>query len=508
LKQEPRIGILVVAYNAATTLARVLDRIPRDFAPKIAEILVSDDSSQDSTYLVGMGYRQVRGDLPLTVIRQDANLGYGGNQKVGYQWAIEKDLDIVVLLHGDGQYAPELLPEMVAPLEQGECDAVFGSRMMAKGAARKGGMPMYKYIGNRVLTEVENKLAGAELTEWHSGYRAYNVAALKEVQFLRNSDDFDFDTQIILQFLEAGKRIKEIPCPTYYGDEVCYVNGMSYAKNVTRHAIRYRLHQAGFGSGDSLTQTNDFYEHKQGDDTSHNRIVAWMRNRKPGRVLDVGCGDGTLAAYLRACGHEVVGIDAKASERAEENLDAFVQADLDHGIPMEVGGEFDIVLAADILEHLREPGDLLEEMRGVLAPGGTMLVSVPNIGHWYPRVRIAIGKFDYDRRGTLDRTHLRFFTRASFERLVENHGLRVKRRHYVGLPLEVLDRGGKTDDASSATGRAIKAFDRLALEVRPTLFAYQFVYELEALAQPMPEVIIDKPRSESSVASKSSAPRS
>ena len=137
MQNEPRIGILVVAYNAATTLARVLDRIPREFTNRIAEVLVSDDGSQDSTYLVGMGYRQVRDDLPLTVVKQPQNLGYGGNQKVGYEWAIEKNLDIVVLLHGDGQYAPELLPEMVAPLESGESDAVFGSRMLEPGAARK-----------------------------------------------------------------------------------------------------------------------------------------------------------------------------------------------------------------------------------------------------------------------------------------------------------------------------------------------------------------------------------
>src|SRR5215218_7037771 len=216
-----RIGILVVAYNAASTLAQVLDRIPRDFAPRIDEILVGDDHSQDSTYLVGVGYQQESGDLPLTVVRHPENLGYGGNQKAGYRWAIENDLDIVVLLHGDGQYAPELLPEMVAPLERDEADAVFGSRMLLSGAARRGGMPMYKYLGNRVLTRVENSVAGMNLSEWHSGYRAYSVAALANIPFERNSNGFDFDTEIILQLKEAKKRIVEIPIPTYYGDEIC-----------------------------------------------------------------------------------------------------------------------------------------------------------------------------------------------------------------------------------------------------------------------------------------------
>ena len=130
-----KVGILVVAYNAAGTLARVLDRIPREFVPHVSEILVSDDSSGDSTYLVGVGYQHTSRDLPLTIVRQPRNLGYGGNQKVGYEWAIEQGLDIVVMLHGDGQYAPEHLPRLVEPLEHDKADAVFGSRMLEQGAA-------------------------------------------------------------------------------------------------------------------------------------------------------------------------------------------------------------------------------------------------------------------------------------------------------------------------------------------------------------------------------------
>jgi glycosyltransferase involved in cell wall biosynthesis len=209
-----KIGILVVAYNAASTLASVLDRIPPAFRSRISEILVSDDHSQDATYLVGLGYQQLS-ELPITVIRQPQNLGYGGNQKAGYQLAIERGFDIIVLLHGDGQYAPECLPEMVAPLERGDCDAVFGSRMMIKGAARRGGMPLYKFVGNRILSAFENRALGTDLTEFHSGYRAYSVKALNDIPFEKNSDGFNFDTQIIIQMHDAGKLIREIPIPTY-----------------------------------------------------------------------------------------------------------------------------------------------------------------------------------------------------------------------------------------------------------------------------------------------------
>ena len=210
---EPRIGVLVVAYNAASSLASVLDRIPTDFRRRIAKVLVFDDHSQDSTYLVGLGYQQLSDDLPLEVIRHPQNLGYGGNQKAGYRRAIELDLDIIVLLHGDGQYAPELLPDMVAPLATGEADAVFGSRMMVKGAARDGGMPLYKYVGNKVLTRFENAALGTRLSEFHSGYRAYRVASLDQLDLASYSDGFDFDTEIIIGLVDSGHDHQGDPDP-------------------------------------------------------------------------------------------------------------------------------------------------------------------------------------------------------------------------------------------------------------------------------------------------------
>src|SRR5579872_5137253 len=142
----PRIGVLVVAYNAASTLAAVLDRIPPSVRQRVAQVLVFDDHSADHTYLVGLGYKTVSTDLPLTVIRHPRNLGYGGNQKAGYRWAIDNGLDIIVLLHGDGQYAPERLEDVIGPIERDEADAVLGSRMLDPGAARRGGMPLYKYV--------------------------------------------------------------------------------------------------------------------------------------------------------------------------------------------------------------------------------------------------------------------------------------------------------------------------------------------------------------------------
>ena len=235
-----KIGILIVAYNAQDTLAKVLDRIPSDFATQIDSILVCDDASTDDTHNVGLRY-QSNSKLPLMIVRHQINLGYGGNQKTGYQWALKKNLDLVVLLHGDGQYAPEYLPQMVAPIVSGRADVVFGSRMITQGGARQGGMPLYKFVGNKILTTLQNRLAKVSLTEWHSGYRAYSVAALRKVNFLKNSDYFDFDSQIILQMIGARQRIVEIEIPTFYGDEISRVNGIKYGIKILIHTLKFRL---------------------------------------------------------------------------------------------------------------------------------------------------------------------------------------------------------------------------------------------------------------------------
>jgi len=235
-----KIGVLIVAYNAKDTLARVLDRIPQDFAQQIDSILVCDDASTDNTHQVGLKYKSAS-NLPLTIVRHEINLGYGGNQKTGYQWALEKNLDVVILLHGDGQYAPEYLPQMIEPIISGRADVVFGSRMITHGGARNGGMPVYKYVGNKILTYLQNRLAKVSLTEWHSGYRAYSVSALRRVNFMKNSDYFDFDSQIILQMIGARQRITEIEIPTFYGDEISRVNGIKYGLKILIHTLKFRL---------------------------------------------------------------------------------------------------------------------------------------------------------------------------------------------------------------------------------------------------------------------------
>jgi len=471
----PRIVVFVVAYNAESTLERVLDRIPPDFAARLDTVLVFDDASHDATYEVGRRYLDAHPDLPLVVEKHPANLGYGGNQKAGYRLAQEMGLDIVVLLHGDGQYAPEVMMDIIKPLADGRADAVFGSRMIDRGAALRGGMPMYKYVGNKILTRYENAMAGLSLSEWHSGYRAYRTSTLATLPLSSYSDGFDFDTQIILGLADVSARIVEIPIPTYYGDEICYVDGMKYARDLFRHSTKYRLAKMGFGA--SARVASESYEYKSDPHSSHGMILRHLSQANPADVVDLGCSDGLLSTQIRSLGHRVTGVDLEEHAMVHGRVDKFVQANLDAGLPADLPETFDYAVCADVLEHVREPEKLLAEILPRLNSGGAVIASVPNFGHWYPRFRTLLGVFDYDRRGILDRTHVRFFTRRSFERMARGAGYQVLRVGATGLPFDVADRGGS--GSVSAKLKPIRAIDRALVKLRPQLFAYQFLYELK-----------------------------
>jgi glycosyltransferase involved in cell wall biosynthesis len=213
-----RVLIFIVSYNAEHFIESVLARIPdeiwnsEDF---YTEVLIIDDQSSDNTYHRAHNYRSLYKKTNLTILYNPVNQGYGGNQKIGYHYAIENAFDVVVLVHGDGQYAPEWIGQMIEPILNHEADAVFGSRMIRKVDALKGKMPLYKWLGNQVLTSIQNCVLGADLSEFHSGYRAYSVSALASLPFMYNSDYFDFDTDIIIQLRKYSLRTIEADVDEY-----------------------------------------------------------------------------------------------------------------------------------------------------------------------------------------------------------------------------------------------------------------------------------------------------
>ena len=477
-----RIGILVVAYNARTTLVSVLDRIPADFRSRITRVLVSDDHSKDDTFQVGVDYLS-GADIPIEVTYQPRNLGYGGNQKVGYHWAIANDLDVVVLLHGDGQYAPELLAEMVAPIVDGDADAVFGSRMLTRGAALEGGMPAYKYWGNKTLTKLQNEMVGAKLSEWHSGYRAYRVSALREIPFERNDQGFRFDTQIILQLIEAKKKIVEIPIPTFYGDEVCYVNGLKYGREIISDVTRYRAQKIGLGSGDLAFRSS--FERPLGK--AENEVVAQLRSSAPIRILNLSEAFAPVTKLLVAAGHEVLGLEdlmGPAKGATSSGVDLRLDDSIDEFELMTSmeSSSFDVILAFDLLARVRDPERLLRALHQTLRPFGRLFTSVANIEHWYSRIRIGLGQFDYDQRGSLDRSHVRLFSKRAMERLTTRAGWWIQDERSFGLPFELLPVRSPEGGTVRSAPRWLRAIDTFFLKHWASLFSYTYLHVLEPAA--------------------------
>jgi len=225
------------AYNAEKTLQKTLDDIPMDW---VDEIILTDDCSRDGT----AGLAQ---ELGLRVFVHEKNRGYGGNQKTCYTEALKLGGEIMVMVHPDHQYDPTVIPQLILPLLNEECDAVFGSRMLG-GRPLEGGMPRWKYLANIFLTALENAVFYMYLTEYHSGLRAYSRKYLETVNFLDNSDDFVFDSEIIAQGVIHGMRIKEIPIETRYFQEASQIGfwrSAVYGLSILKMLVKFKLHKKG-----------------------------------------------------------------------------------------------------------------------------------------------------------------------------------------------------------------------------------------------------------------------
>ncbi len=472
-----RIGIFIVAYNALTTLSTVLRRITPEVWRNVEQVVVFDDASPDATYELAVGIQAMTNLPKLKVLKHAKNLGYGGNQKAGYRYFIEQGFDIVVLLHGDGQYAPELLSHMYAPLVRGEADAVFGSRMMKDfGGPLKGGMPLYKYVGNRILTAFENRALGLRLTEFHSGYRAYNVHALARINLEKLTDDFHFDTEIIIKLHHQNFQIKEVPIPTFYGDEICRVNGLKYAKAIVRAVHRYTETSRAVRSHPEYEEYFVPYAIKHSSYSTHYYASRLVGTGK--RVLDVGCGDGAFGRELVRAGNTLTGVDCEPNVPGDAGYENVVEADLEKGLgtlSRLAGDQFDRILLLDRLEHLRDPDRLLADCRRLLDARGRLIVSVPNAVNFTVRLMVLFGNFRYADRGILDWSHLRFFTLKSAARLLRKQGFRVTGIHFTVVPLERVV-------SLSPDSRLLRFANRLlraATGALPGLLAYEIVLVAE-----------------------------
>jgi len=236
-KRAKKVIVVMPAYNAAKTLERTLDDIPQDW---VDEIILVDDRSRDDTV-------EIARKLGLRVFVHSENRGYGGNQKTCYTEALKLGGEIMIMVHPDHQYDPRVIPQLVMPLLYDECDAVFGSRMLG-GRPLEGGMPKWKYLANIFLTALENATFYMYLTEYHSGLRAYSRLYLETVNFMRNSDDFVFDSEIIAQGVLHKMRIREIPIETRYfpaASQIGLGRSIIYGLSILKTLVKFKLHKKG-----------------------------------------------------------------------------------------------------------------------------------------------------------------------------------------------------------------------------------------------------------------------
>lgn len=480
---KTKVLIFVVSFNAEAFIEKVLDRIPRgvwDNDIYDTELLVIDDQSSDKTFDRVVVYKDSHPDLKITILYNPVNQGYGGNQKLGYHYAIDQGFDVVVLLHGDGQYAPENLHQMISPIVKDEADVVLGSRMVNRLDALRGGMPLYKWVGNQVLTYLQNKILRQNLTEFHTGYRAYSVKALSGIPFEFNSNYFDFDTDILIQMFDTKQRIKEIAIPTYYGDEISYVNGWYYALLILLTTTRSRIVKASLFFDNRFNYSSDnalHYTLKLGYPSSHLFALNYVKEGMT--VLDLGSGPGYMAKALYEKGAQVISLDRHITQMTNNFSFHAINIELEDFDFNTLNQNIDLVFMLDIIEHLRDPESVLLRLRHQFAKNKPpiILITTGNVAFFPVRFGLMLGQFNYGKKGILDRDHRRLFTFKSMKRLLNSTGFETLKIQGIPAPFP------------EAIGTNL--FSRLFLKVNSFLILIWrglFSYQIACTVRPRPMV--------------------
>ena len=461
----PRFGLFLFGCVEAAALRETLGRIPEELDDCFEEVVVMlDRPSRRAPFESDALLRGRR--LRLRFHRPPHDSGYGAARKDAFEYALLKGFDQVIVMCGDASHPPEALPQLVQQALRHPSRFVLARR---PDEAR----PFLAYrLSHRLSTFVQNRILGMRLSDYQTSFRVYPTEALRRIPFQLNSLGEQFDFEVLLQLRALGIPIHEELLPRGLGAERSRDGGFVTDAAGCASAIGYRLHQMHVTrDGRYLVDHEIHYTLKHSDTGSHVQIVSAIAPRS--RVLDLGCSSGLLARPLREKDVQVTGVDAGPGDLLAKELAEYYQRDLELPLELPFGRVFGYVVCADVIEHLRNRGQLLRGARRYLKPDGRLIISTPNIALWFYRLSLLVGRFEYGPRGVLDETHVHLYTGSTFRREVENAGFDVLRQRVTALPFEVVFES--TGRSRFVRGLAI-AYHWLA-RLWPSMFAYQYVLE-------------------------------
>jgi len=463
-----RVALLFAGWSRGADLAALLRRIPDGLLREVDTIYaIPEVDSLDAGQ-----FTDLRAEFPALKVLLPRFGGQPGRRlKLAMCCAMRAGCDLIVTLDTDAGHAPEYLARLLAPFANEEVACVIGSRLREHAAT----VPLLHRLGLRLATGVQNQMLGSALSDAHSGFRAYRTSALATLPFRNNSDNFVFETELVIQHVTDKKRIEEVAVPSERSPRIwrgALYGWLSFLTVI--RALANRVHLVYHPKFD-LEGAKPSYRYKEAPTSLHQFVI--RRHSEPGiKVADVGAGSARVSQTLHAAGAEVIAIDHH--QPSSELTFGYVGADLNQDFAAKIiaslHGPADKVLALDVIEHLLRPEHGMAEIHRALRPGGTLIASTANIAFIAIRLSLALGQFNYGKRGILDVTHTRLFTIRSFCRALEGEGFRIDKVRGFGPPIEDV----------IGSSFVLRCLDRIAgglARVWPSMFAYQFLVEATRL---------------------------
>lgn len=466
--------VTLLAYGARRLTESVLGRIPDALlSDRRWSFLVIDDTAKGEVADAVRSWVRSRVLHGWTVLHTLGVQGHGGIQKLAFRFATDRGFDLVVVLPADGQYPPEVLGRFAQLRRSGGFDVVLASRVADRGLLRRSGMPRHLRISNRVVTRIQNALAGTAFSEFHSPYRAYAGDFLRRCAYELATNEYHFDTEILLQAVHAEARLHEFPVEVRYDQRLRRIGRIRYTLAAVGAAARYGMHRLGALCSLKYRGLRPVVYDDKGNliYSSHTAALGVVRSVRPERILDIGCGPGFVARSCEALGARVTGVDIRPP--LPGMLSEFHRADLDRDdLPIDAFS-FPLVMMLDVIEHLSDPEGFLLRMRNrsraLGPPGGRslLLLTTPNVAFAGVRLSLLVGRFNYAERGILDIEHKRLLTRTTLVRMLDDCGYDVVEVRPIPVPFQAVLR--------NRFGRILGRLAQVPARLLPKLFAFQFL---------------------------------